>query len=921
MRLSIYIGLRAIAYIISQGMDVVKHGIKRVNISYDNYYEYVAGQPVSKRVNKRMKAQSRRNLWRYKSRKSNLKRLLKSAFGCEPEHLTRTKNLQLRVKGIIQQLTPQELTNVLCQLQIKRGYKSLRGVSDNENSDYLKEIERHEENAKQYPSIAAYLLTLESSKDIIFTRRSYENEFNAIMDKQNIDEVLRKRIFDIIYYQRPLKKPKVSKCDYERNRKVVHASNPMYQEFRIWRDVLNIKIYDLSKEEIEIGFEQRKKWANKCNSGINITKASCLKDLGIKKPTQYTWYNGKLIAGNPISKAFSDLNIESNYTELWQDIYSATDNERLGKLLATKYKCNDAQINELLDLDFNKLGWGNFSMKAIRKLLPLMQDGAKLKEAILQVYGKVDFENVALRNVVLEQHYESCRSLYEALKEKYPIGDVQFEIDHLLKQGNKGRKAIAQSKRREEKFAKQHSDLTPYNRIKLQLWEESRGISPYEPDVLISKEDLFSDKYNLDHIIPKSKLYERSLANQVLCPKDLNERKDRSTGIDFAKELGIEEAYRAVVEKFPESKQQYLLMGESEIPDNWISKRQNSDYNTKCFATIFNGVNIPNKLINRYLSQWKANQFDEQDARHYLQRAWVMANMSQETIDYFDNLKSNSENIDSVSVYDIQPGIEPLDLSGVFAVMPKIKFSRKNKYGYTPRFALHQESVFGERVKRSRNAKGEIVEDKFYKIRQPISKLSAAMVERIMDKTIREKVQSRIAEKGNHEDGIISLVEHPATHNGKPILRVSIKYGANSIFPLHSTDGKGHTGKFKEYERKIDFVFSDKNFALKVWIDEKGKVKKETITLLEFINKLNNGEQIDRVFYLQENDVVELKGIYWFVIGASESLALRPTTTLSATDTYKVKVDDWKNMKKVYVNQLGDINSKQAILQYVNTEN
>lgn len=914
MKLNIYIGLRAIAYIITEGLNVVKQGIKRVNISFDNYYEFIAGQPVTKRINKRLKAQARRNLWRYKSRKTNLKRLLKKAFDCEPQHLTRTQNLQLSVKGLSQKLTPQELTNVLCQLQIKRGYKSLRGVSDNENSDYLKEIERHEENAKQYPSIAAYLLTMESSKDIIFTRKSYENEFNKIMDAQQIDEKLRNKIFDIIYYQRPLKKPKVSKCDYEKNRAVVHASNPLYQEFRIWRDVLNIKIYDINKEEVEISFEQRKKWFEKCNNGSNITKANCLKDLGLKHPTHYSWFSGKFIAGNPIHKAFNELKVDASYSELWQDIYSATDNERLGQLLSKKYQFNDAQVNELLDLDFNKLGWADFSAKAIRKLQPLMMnEGKRLKEAILEVYGKVDFENVALRNVVLEQHYESCKSLYSALKAKYQIDEVQFEIDHLLKQGNKGRKAIAQSKRKEEKFAKQHAELTPYNRIKLQLWEESGGISPYEPEVLIDKKDLFTDKYNLDHIIPKSKLYERSLVNQVLCPTKLNERKNRMTGIEFAKELGIEEQYRAAVEKFPESKQQYLLMSESEIPDNWISKRQNSDYNTKCFATLFNGVNIPNKLLNRYQSQWKANQFNDQDARHYLLKAWVMSNMSQETVDYFDNIKNESEGIDSVSVYNIQPGISPLDLTNVFAVMPKIKFSRKTKFGYTPRFALHQESVFGERVKKSRTAKGEIVEDKFYKIRQPISKLTPAMVQRIMDKAIREKIQARIGEKGNHEDGIISLVENPAQHNGKSILRVSVKYGASSVFPLHSTDGKGKTGKFKEHERKVDFVFSDKNFALKVWIDEKGKVKKEQITLMNYIKALNDGEQLQRGFTLTENDIVELNGNYYYMIGVSDTPKLRPTTTLAAKDDFNVKADDWKKIKKVNVNQLGEIISSYGI--------
>jgi len=908
MKLSVYCGLRAIAYIITQGSNVVKHGIKRVNIPYENYYEFIAGLPVSKRINRRLKRQARRNLWRYKSRRERLKKLLIKEFQCSPKNRTRTDNLLIRVKALSEIVTAQELVDIISQLQKKRGYKSLRGVSDNENSEYLQEIERHQENLKQYRSIADYLLTIDSSKNIIFMRQSYEQEFNAIMDMQatfhlNLasGQKLRERLYNLIYFQNPLKKGKVGKCSYERNREVCHASNPVYQEFRIWRDILNIKIFDLEKNEIEITFEQRNRWFNKCFAGSNITKAGCLKDLGLKKPTLYSWMSGKQIAGNPIAKCFSELKLMDNTPfeayALWQDLYSATDNDRLAKLLHKKYQFSDYQINELSDLDLNKLGYADFSMKAIRKLLPHMQGGMKLKEAIMHVYGKVDFENVALRNVVLEQHYDSCKSLVTALKKEYNINEVQFEIDHLLKQGNKGRKAISQNKRKEEKFAKQHPQLSQYDRIKLQLWEECGGISPYEPDVIIDKKDLFSDKYNLDHIVPKSKLFERSYANQVLCPRHLNEKKSRKTGIDFAKELNIEEQYRDAVAKFPEGKQQYLLMGENEIPDNWISIRQNSDYNTKCFAALFNGaVNIPNKLINRYAVQWNQNKFNEQDARHYLCKAWVMANMCAETITYFDNIKNESSNIDSVSVYDIQPGLPEIDMNNYLVVMPKVKFSRKTKFGYSPRFALHQESIFGKRISRSRNAKGEIVEDVFYKIRQPISKLTPAMVNKIMDKAIRNKISERIQQAGTHEEGILSLVEEPARHNNKPIHRVSVMQNSEKIFPLHSTDGKGNTAKFSAHERKVDFVFGENNFCLKLWYDENEKLHKRSVTLMEYITALNNGESLEREFYLQVNDIVLLHDKYWYVIGASDALTLRPTTTLSATDTYRVKTNDWKDL-------------------------
>lgn len=924
MKLNLYCGLRAIAYIITEGVNVVKHGIKRVNISFDNYYEFIAGLPVSKRINRRQKRQMRRNLWRFKSRRENLKRLLnKHGYSCDGE-ISREQILKLRVKALTQKLTNEELYMVVLSLQSKRGYKSLRGVSDNENSEYLKEIEKHEENLKLYPSIAAYLLTLDSSKDIIFMRQSYINEFNAIMEKQAIDEDLRKKIFIIIYYQNPLKKGKVGKCKYEQNRTVAHASNPIYQEFRIWRDVMNIVIYDANKNEILIPFELRKKWFEKCHSGSNLTKASCCKDLGFKVSTSFTWYSGNAIAGNPLA-VIKKLTGLDDIQELWQELFSATDNDRLATFLRSKYSFDDYVINELLDLDLSKLGYAEYSVKACRKLLPLMQQVMKLKEAALQVYGVVDFEDVALRNVILEQHFESYKSLIEEIKKQYPITEIQFEIDHLLKQGNKGRKAIAQQKRKDEKFKKENPVLSDYNLLKLQLWKESGGISPYQPDYIIPKEELFTDKYNIDHIVAKSKLFETGYNNMVLSPTDLNFHKQRTTAHEYAMQvLELDRKWDEAVDKFPESKQQFLRMTEADIPDNWISKRQLSDYNTKCFATLtkeYATTNIPNKLINKYLKQWNVNFYSEHDARHYLCKCWVMANMSQETVNYFDKLKYQSTGKHSQALYDIRYELPLIDFANAPVFMPRIKFTRKTKYGYTPRFGLHGETVFGKRQRKYRNAKGEIATEYFYKVRQPIAKLTPAMVEKIMDKAIQRKIKARIEEKGNHEEGILSLVENPATHNGKPIKRVSVATGAERVFALHSANNSGRTSNKNAFDRKVDYVFSDKNYSLQVSVDQKGKVKKTVTSLMEMMDQINGGMRVKdkhNGFNLRENDVVELNGKKYFVIGAGEAIAIRPVHTLSATETHKIKADDWKHILKLHVNQLGDVTKKESI--YVNTK-
>lgn len=138
MKLSIYVNLRSIAWIVSEGIEVIAKGIKRVNVEFDNYYEFIAGLPVSKRTNRRIKRQARRNLSRYHSRREALKKY----FKCEPSN---DNPLELRVRALSEKLNKNELTNVFLSLQKKRGYKNMRGLTNSDKSEYLNEIKQHEE--------------------------------------------------------------------------------------------------------------------------------------------------------------------------------------------------------------------------------------------------------------------------------------------------------------------------------------------------------------------------------------------------------------------------------------------------------------------------------------------------------------------------------------------------------------------------------------------------------------------------------------------------------------------------------------------------------------------------------------------------------------------------------------------------------
>lgn len=883
MKASIYVGLRAIGWVITHEDNVVKHGVKKVNVPFDHYYEYIAGQPVTLRINRRMKRQARRNLWRYKSRRKNLIRYIHTYGITSDKNLHRDDILRLRVKGLSQKLTSEELYHVLLSLQSKRGYKSLRGVSDNDASEYLQTIAMHEENRKQYKSIADYLLTLPTSRNIIFNRDSYEEEYWQIIRNQMLGEGVEQNLFRRIYYQRPLKKGKIGNCKLESWRKVMHASSPVYQEFRCWRDVMNIIIWDEAEDEIDIPDDVRVRWFEKLYNGQNLTKASCCKDLGIKKSTGYNWLSGKQLAGNPVAGI--------GY-ELWQDLFSAVEDDRLRALLSSKYQYDDTEIERLVDLDLHTLGWAEYSSKAVNKLLPHVAELTKLSEAILDVYGKVEMKDIALRNVVLEQHFDSYKSLIDAIKKEFPVDTIQFEIDPLLKKGNKQRKDLAKSKRADLKFDKENEatlkGLSSYDRFKFKLWKESDGISPYEPDVKIPLEELFTDKYDLDHIVPKSKLFETGYANLVLMRKELNQKKGQKLAIEFAEELGIsKEDWKVTAEKFG-SKKQFLLM--EETPRDWMSRRQNSDYNTRCFGTLAT-TNIPNKLINKFGKEWHLQKYDENDMRHYLYKAFVLANLSQDVVDKYDHIADISE-----KVYHHPQSIKmPMGFEYyVIPYIPKQKLTRKTPYGYTPAKQLHQETIMGERT-----IKGKT----FYKVRQPLTKLSDRMVRNIYADDMRKAIESWINQHGDLEAAKATLTDTPFFFRGNPVTAVSVRMTDTELpYLRHRTGARIHNKRIPG--DPVDFVYGENNYALQITTDDNGKVRKKLITLLDHIDNIN-GQKVPYTGTLwQTYDTVRYNDELYFFIGCGESNQLRPIFDLNASPT--IKSIDYTKLEKITINQLGD---------------
>jgi CRISPR-associated endonuclease Csn1 len=224
---------------------------------------------------------------------------------------------------------------------------------------------------------------------------------------------------DIIFYQRPLKSKKslISDCKFEhrvyRDKdgnlqkdpiKGISKSHPLYQEFRLWQFVQNLKILKREKpDDIDItaqylsGENELANLFDWLNEKKEIDQKALLKYvLGLKNVDIYRWnyVEEKSYPCNEtrasISKRLNSLNgVNSGFLTkemeitLWHLLYSVDDKNEIIKALSS-FAAKTGLSSDFVDA-FKKhprieKEYGAYSEKALKKLLPLMRSGRHWKE-------------------------------------------------------------------------------------------------------------------------------------------------------------------------------------------------------------------------------------------------------------------------------------------------------------------------------------------------------------------------------------------------------------------------------------------------------------------------------------------------------------------------------------------------------------
>jgi len=138
------------------------------------------------------------------------------------------------------------------------------------------------------------------------------------------------------------------------------------------------------------------------------------------------------------------------------------------------------------------------------------------------------------------------------------------------------------------------------------LWLEQKYRSPYT-GLSIPLGRLFTEDYQIEHIIPKSRYFDDSFNNKVICESAVNQLKDKQLGLEFIKnhrgervecgmgkvvEVFSEEAYQAFVKENylkNKSKRQNLLL--EDIPEKMIARQMNDTrYISKFISTLLSSI-------------------------------------------------------------------------------------------------------------------------------------------------------------------------------------------------------------------------------------------------------------------------------------------------------------------------------------------
>jgi CRISPR subtype II RNA-guided endonuclease Cas9/Csn1 len=160
--------------------------------------------------------------------------------------------------------------------------------------------------------------------------------------------------------------------------------------------------------------------------------------------------------------------------------------------------------------------WKHYKIKPGEIRIELSRDLKNNAERRAKIF-KANQENQKTNEEVRKRLTELQQEITLANIEKYKIWSSQLNL--------------------QEAYIRQYQDPKRSEIEKVKLWEEQGHVSPYTGKPIPLGELFNRERYDVDHIIPKSRFFDDSFTNKIICEKAVNQEKNNKTAMEYF-ELG-----------------------------------------------------------------------------------------------------------------------------------------------------------------------------------------------------------------------------------------------------------------------------------------------------------------------------------------------------------------------------------------------
>jgi CRISPR-associated endonuclease Csn1 len=499
---------------------------------------------------------------------------------------------------------------------------------------------------------------------------------------------------------------------------------------------------------------------------------------------------------------------------------------------------------------------------------------------VLPTGKEADKEIQTIKNpIVITALFELRKLVNELINEHGVLDEIKVEMARDLKisksQRNKIRKDQKRLERENDRVKEEvlkYTRLSHDNILKFKLWEECKKTCPYT-GLTIPVNELFTNKWQIEHIHPWSKSLNDSFSNKTLCLGTKNIEKGNQTPFEF---YGNDEAsWSAIKERalklfsdtkeYPNSYQKFKRFVQQKFDDDFTSRQLNDTrYISKeaknYLSKVCKKVMVsPGQATSNLRQKWGMNNIlnDEnektrEDHRHHAVDALVMACTKVAYVQELSKWNRYNRNSELKQFplpwetfrFDAEKAVEKILVSHKKVsndiTIRKHKCEKNGKthinVGVAARGQLHKETVFGKRTFNGEEA---------FHVRKAIDTLTTLkQVEKVVDETTKKLILKRIEELGGIEkDKIPANTFFIVDENGikQPQIYLPNKNG-NPVPILKVRMKENFSGAEKLKDNINQWVNPRNNHHVLIYKDEKGNLKEEVVTFWTVVERKRTGQ-------------------------------------------------------------------------------